>query len=668
MPRNGTSLQARRPFPAVLDVGLAVVIAIVSVRTLVPRRALLGLWPATELATLVVIALALLAVRIAIASRSDERAGVAPGSWFGGLRPPAFVLAAAFALVVASRPPTASPMGADEGPHLRQLAGLYLEGRLTEAGLEPGPTLVWGPFYLLAHAVTLVLHAAGFNIPADGWSEPYRNAVRLGSAVCALVAASLTWDTCRRFFPPVLAVVCVVGLWLGSTLFYYSWAEPAMCHAPAAALTSLLVWLWLRLRDGGAGAPTWVAAGIVAGLLVSTQRYDVYFLLLPFSVVAGALVTRTGSPLSLSRHRLMGAAAIVALLAVVPLFLVGLRSRDAFLVHPAAIARVFLSEWRRPHVAEVLFSSNGGLFAWTPLALVGVVGLLGFARRHPRTALPLLGALGLGILLLSSNSVWWAGWSFGARRLTEAFPVFAIGLCAAAEWLLRRPALLASAALAGLVGLNLSWSHQTWIGRIPRGDAVSFAEAGSGALESVHGVLGHPFSWPMPWLFAWRYGVAPGQADTLFGRVPRDRWDLRIGSAEDAAILGRGWSRPAEDDTGAPFRWSLGPVSTILVTLTAPEARVLAFSATGVRSPTDFPQALDLYVNRRLLRRLELSPRLTEHMLIVPREFWVGGLNEIALRSAWQLGSSDARALGEAPDSGLRVGAFSLRPLRPTPG
>ncbi|HSD65259.1 MAG TPA: hypothetical protein VLF95_01085, partial [Vicinamibacteria bacterium] len=361
MPPTAMDLRGGRIIPAVLDVGLAVAVALVCVRCLVPRRAVLGLGAAAELVTVMLAAFALLVARVVVASRVRAKAGLAPGSWFAGLRAPALVLAAGFAFVVAWRPPTASPMGADEAPSLRQLGSLFLEGRLSEAGLEPGPTLLWGPFYMLAHVVALALRAAGLDVAADGWSEPYRNAVRLGSAVCALAAAALTWLVCRRLYPPLLAAVCALAFWLGSPLFHYSWAEPAMAHAPAAALTSLLVWLWLRVRDGGAGVPVWVATGLVAGLVVSTQRYDVYFLLLPLSAMAGALIGRADPSSGPSRHRAAAAVAIGALVALVPLLVVGLKSPDAFLVSPAAVGSVFLSDWRHPHVAEVLFASNGGL-------------------------------------------------------------------------------------------------------------------------------------------------------------------------------------------------------------------------------------------------------------------------------------------------------------------
>ena len=55
------------------------------------------------------------------------------------------------------------------------------------------------------------------------------------------------------------------------------------------------------------------------------------------------------------------------------------------------------------------------------------------------------------------------------------------------------------------------------------------------------------------------------------------------------------------------------------------------------------------------------------HRTVPPLAFWVAGLNEIALSSAWQLRPAEASALGEPPDSGFRLDAFSLRSAGPTP-
>jgi hypothetical protein len=208
---------------------------------------------------------------------------------------------------------------------------------------------------------------------------------------------------------------------------------------------------------------------------------------------------------------------------------------------------------------------------------------------------------------------------------------------------------------------------QVRTGAIPRGDASSFVATAGSAIAGLYESLGHPFSWPAPWWFAWRHDVGQERFDTLFGRVPRPSWEVRIGSVEDEVVLGRGWSRPAGDAGGSRFRWSIGPRSTLLVTLTAPEPRILVFGAAGSQSPSGALQTIDVYVNGKLVRRLDLRAATAEHVVVVPRVFWVEGLNEIALTSAWQLSPADARALGEAPGSGFRLDAFALRPAGPTP-
>ena len=614
-----------------LDVAVALALVGVAVRCLVPRRFVIasGLTgAAAELAPVVLGTFVLLALRVAVARRLGTPPGLAPGRWFAGLGVPALVLAAAFAFVLATRPPTASPMGADEEAYGRQLRGVALEGRLGEAGVEPGPALLWAPFYLVAHGAVGALQLAGFDLAADGWGEPYRNAVRLGSAVWALVAAALAWDLSRRFVPPLVAAVCVAAFWLGSPLFHYSWAEPAMAHAPGAALASLLVWLWHRVARGVAGGRTWAALGLVAGLLVSTQRYDAYFLLLPALSVASLARARAGPG---ARRAALGGAALV--LAVVPLVLVGLGSEERLLLNPATAEQVFLADWRHPHVAELLFSSTGGLFAWTPLALAGVFGLVLLARREPRTALPLLATLAAGVLLLSSNPVWWGGWSFGARRLTEAFPILALGLSVFAGAALRRPALVGLGLLVPLVGLNVSWSRQVREGAIRQGDAVSFEDASRRAVSGLYRSLGHPFSWPAPWLFAWRHGVSAERFDALFGRPPREEWVVGVGQTEDDAVVGRGWSDPAEAADGTRFRASAGATSTLLVTLGHPRPRLLVLRAAGEPTAAGATQVVEVQVNGQGARHLALSAEPSDLALLVPAVLWVAGTNEIAIEA-----------------------------------
>jgi hypothetical protein len=58
-----------------------------------------------------------------------------------------------------------------------------------------GPAVLWGPFFLVAHALVGLLNLLGAAIPADGYSAPYRGGWwHLARRCRALLAYSLRFD------------------------------------------------------------------------------------------------------------------------------------------------------------------------------------------------------------------------------------------------------------------------------------------------------------------------------------------------------------------------------------------------------------------------------------------------------------------------------------------
>jgi hypothetical protein len=122
--------------------------------------------------------------------------------------------------------------------------------------------------------------------------------------------------------------------------------------------------------------------------------------------------------------------------------------------HPGptnAVARKMT--WTSPHFFEVLFSPQHGLFPWTPLALVAIVGLVWLALRGRRGETPAptdqiggatqwshpdLGWIATLMLLMGllqvyvSGSVesWTVAGAFGQRRFVALTPILAVGLAA----------------------------------------------------------------------------------------------------------------------------------------------------------------------------------------------------------------------------------------------
>ena len=100
-----------------------------------------------------------------------------------------------------------------------------------------------------------------------------------------------------------------------------------------------------------------------------------------------------------------------------------------------------------PALTEVLWSMRAGLFPWTPVAYLGIFGLgLGLVRGASRAAagqepegepnprrLQGLLAAALAVLLsdvylVAASWVWYGGFSFGARRLSDCAGILGLGV------------------------------------------------------------------------------------------------------------------------------------------------------------------------------------------------------------------------------------------------
>ena len=77
-----------------------------------------------------------------------------------------------------------------------------------------------------------------------------------------------------------------------------------------------------------------------------------------------------------------------------------------------------------PHILGVLFSRESGLFLWTPMAAVGILGLLLHARKYWSYLL----IIGIQIYLVASWSTWWQGASVSGRMCVSTIPIIAVGL------------------------------------------------------------------------------------------------------------------------------------------------------------------------------------------------------------------------------------------------
>jgi len=290
-----------------------------------------------------------------------------------------------------------------------------------------GSAVLWSPAYLLAHGLNRLLNLAGLGWPADGYSPPYVWAATLTTTLLGLITLWLLYNLGQRIASPPAALLATIVTWLASPLVFYMYSHPDMAHTNDAFVNTLFFWVWYQIasrRHQAAGS--WLLLGAVVGLAALVRTQNGLLILIP---LAQLILTPTANR-QIQNYLSSG---IGALLAFSPQMIVWKITYGNWIVfNPYQFSSGDRFDFGNLHLWEVLFSSRGA-FVWCPVLLLGLIGLIGLARRERRLAL----ALGFTFLaqwvLISGWSQWSGAASFGSRFLVNCTPVFTLGLAALIE-------------------------------------------------------------------------------------------------------------------------------------------------------------------------------------------------------------------------------------------
>jgi hypothetical protein len=393
-----------------------------------------------------------------------------------------------------------------------------------------GPAILWAPFYLAGDLLSVALDPRGRT--GDGPFQ--RNAVAVAGLFWGWLGLVVLYRCASRVAGRGPALMAATGVAFGTFLYWYLVQAPTMAHAPAFAAAAVVLALWLRPGDPGRRALA-IGAAIGVAALVRWSSALLAVLLLWDAV---ALV-RAGRFRTLARDAALWAAGF--LVAFAPQLVVWKLLYGSFVTIPQGGGFVA----GHPAWAGVLFSPHHGLFAWSPLLYVGLLGLALWARAAPGRALCVV-VFGLTLTRLNAGVADWAGGAaFGARRFDAALPFFGLGLAVAARALAtlarRRPLLVPACACAAAIAWNLllARAHRTW----DQSGPVAFEQMGHGVVSAWDRGLGSPFALPGS-VFEWmRSGTPPRDWEPLYMDRGFERWSVRMGE-DDRLFLAGGWSEP----------------------------------------------------------------------------------------------------------------------------
>ncbi|PKM79696.1 MAG: hypothetical protein CVU89_16975 [Firmicutes bacterium HGW-Firmicutes-14] len=544
-------------------------------------------------------------------------------------------------------------------------------GHLTNV-FSVGPSILWSPFYLLAHLFVVIADFFGIGLDADGFSGPYLLSVNLASLFYSFTGICLVYSLCRKYAGKGPALTASLTLWTASFITYYTVYQPYMSHAVSFFAVTLFIYYWDRTRNSRS-LVQWSVLGLLAGLMMLVRWQNGLMMLFPAleSIILYYTILGRGDSF-LGRINFRAAASLLKKNLVFLVFiLVGFFPQMAawkviyggFLTIPQGTG--FL-RWTEPFFSEIMFSSRHGLLSWTPVVYLSLIGFVLFFNRDRLFA---ISGITVFLMMTYMNSIvsdWWAGWGFGMRRFDAFILFFALGLA----WFFHRLARSFPRAWLSLgLIILLVFSGYNWLlmdmvreMRIHPGGPVAFNQALGFENSKIYKYTGYPFSFPANILFAIEHKISPARYDTLVGGYIDDPYFYgdTVKPAEEEVLLGKGWSEPVAYE-GRQCRTVLGSaiVYAPVRTVTDFEMSVSAAGSNGTGSGNDSStgRGLSVYVNgneitpAQMSSKTKLSSQWEDYKFIISRKYLVAGINTV-------------KFVTEGKDAQLKIGLIKFKRLQ----
>lgn len=307
------------------------------------------------------------------------------------------------------------------------------------------------PFFLGAH-----LYALNSEYPADGYSKPYNISISLAAIAYLLATLWLFVSILRRFkISNTVIAWCLPIIVFGTNWYYYVISEPAVSHVYSVFFITLFVHLGLKWAQ--TKRPPIIAMGALVGLIILIRPVNgLVILLTPFFFPDFKAFRLAITNVFKDFKRLF--VGLLAGLAIVSIQLIVYKIQTGHFLIYSYEEEGF--NFLKPEILNILFSYKKGLFVYTPILLIALVGLFSWMREKAWRPIGLFLFLAVLTYVLSSWWNWYYGGSFSSRVYLDYMLLFTLPLAKLAERL--SPKWQRSALWGVLLALVLFCQFQTY--------------------------------------------------------------------------------------------------------------------------------------------------------------------------------------------------------------
>jgi len=221
----------------------------------------------------------------------------------------------------------------------------------------------------------------------------------------------------------LLSKVITLFVFVGSPLLFYCYVVPQNPHTMTAFLCSAYLYFWLSTLKQKR-LSRWFVLGTILGLATLIREQEVLFVFpLVLEIFEDVFTYKKFGKFYFKAICVFMSAFLLALSAY---FLNSLIMFGKIIV-PKGYT-ISLKQLSFSSVFDVLFSSYHGIFWWTPILFVGILGLFLGIKEKLVVFVSFILILFSEIFLISLVVSPAGGWSFGIRYLTDCLLIFAVGI------------------------------------------------------------------------------------------------------------------------------------------------------------------------------------------------------------------------------------------------
>jgi hypothetical protein len=280
-----------------------------------------------------------------------------------------------------------------------------------------GTAVAQVPFFLIGHAI-----AKGSSWDADGYSKPYMIMLSVAALFYLFLGMFFLQKLLRKFDVGDSSIAWItVATIFGTNLFYYTVVEAVTSHIYSFAFISMLFYFvrrWSQLPK--TKYLLWIA--FLLGLIIIIRPINV-LVILAFPFIAGSWKNVKESLEAILQKKWFALLALVIGCSLVFIQLLYYKvATDHWIVYSYQEEGF---DFTNPHFFDMLFSYRKGLFLYTPMYLLSLLGIIVLWKKQDRfRVVAWVFFFTFLTYVFSSWWMWFYGGSFSSRVYVEYLPFF----------------------------------------------------------------------------------------------------------------------------------------------------------------------------------------------------------------------------------------------------